>query len=173
MAATSREDVVAPGTVYTAAGLNDVLAAVVPVLRDVCRDSWTLIGSAAAWLAGARVTIADLDVLTSTRDAEVLADHWREHRDGMYVPANGERFRSRFTRFRFSGLPVEVMGGLELFGENGWELVRIGEIVMVDAGGLAVPIPAVAEQVRVLESFGRPKDRQRAAQLKLLCGNAE
>ena len=85
-----------------------------------------------------------------------------------YVPRGEERFRSRFARFRFPGLPVEVMGGLELCGERGWEPVRVDRIVMLDAGGFAVPIPAVLEQIRVLESFGRPKDLQRAALLKRL-----
>jgi hypothetical protein len=38
----------------------------------------------------------------------------------------------------------------------------------VDVAGLAIPIPAITEQIRVLESFGRPKDRQRATLLKSL-----
>jgi hypothetical protein len=46
--------------------------------------------------------------------------------------------------------------------------VRVDRIVTLDAEGLAVPVPAVAEQIRVLESFGRPKDLQRAALLKRL-----
>ena len=173
MAAVPHDDMTLSGTAATAAAMAQVLAIVVPDLRRVCRDAWTLVGSAAAWLAGADVTVADLDVMTSTRDAEVLVEHWREHRDDMHVPADGARFRSRFARYGFPGLPVEVMGGLEWFGGNGWESVRIGEIVMVEVDGFALPIPAVAEQIRVLENFGRPKDQLRAAQLKLLCGNAE
>jgi len=152
----------------TAALLRDVLVATVPDLHRCCRDPWTLIGSAAAWLAGAAVAVADLDVLTSTRDAQTLAGRWRDRCDSTHVPADGERFRSRFARFRFSAMPVEVMGGLELRGTNGWEPVRIEETFLVPIDGLAVPIPTITEQVRVLESFGRPKDHQRAAQLKRL-----
>jgi hypothetical protein len=156
--------------VDTAAALREVLAAAVPDLHRLCRDPWTLIGSAAARLAGAEVAVADLDVLASVRDADALIGHWRARRDDTYVPSGEERFRSCFARFRFPGLPVEVMGGLELYGERGWEPVRVDRIVTLDAGGLAVPIPAVAEQIRVLESFGRPKDLQRAALLKCLGG---
>lgn len=156
--------------VDTAAALHEVLAAALPDLHRLCRDPWTLIGSAAARLAGAEVVVADLDVLTSVRDAEILIGHWQARRDETYVPHGEERFRSCFARFRFPGLPVEVMGGLELCGERGWEPVRVGEVLTVDVAGLAVPIPAVAEQIRVLESFGRPKDLQRAALLKQLSG---
>ncbi len=154
--------------VDTAAAWREVLAAAIPELQRLCRDPWTLIGSAAVRLAGAEVAVADLDVLTSVRDAEILIGHWRARRDDTCVPCGEERFRSRFARFHFPGLPVEVMGGLELCGERGWEPVRVDRIVTRDVDGLAVPIPTVAEQVRVLESFGRPKDLQRATLLKCL-----
>lgn len=154
--------------VDTAAALREVLAAVVPDLHRLCRDPWTLIGSAAARLAGAEVVVADLDVLTSVRDADTLIGQWRARRDETHAPAGTERFRSRFARFLFPGLPVEVMGGLELCGEHGWAPVQIGEVVTCEVAGLAIPIPAVAEQIRILESFGRPKDHQRAAWLKHL-----
>lgn len=147
---------------------QQALAAAIPDLHRRCRDPWMLIGSAAARLAGAEVAVADLDVLTSVRDADTLIGHWQARRDETWVPPSAERFRSRFARFLFPGLPVEVMGGLELCGERGWKPVRIGEVVTVDVAGLAVPIPAVLEQIRVLESFGRPKDLQRVALLKQL-----
>ncbi len=148
-----------------------MLAAVAPTLQQLCRDPWTLIGSAAAWLAGADVTVADLDVLCSVRDAEQLMAHWQAQRDSSYRPAGPEpggveRFRSRFARFRFPGMPVEVMGGLELFGADGWQPVQVGAINSVTFAGIAVPIPPVAEQIRLFESFARPKDIQRAALLR-------
>jgi hypothetical protein len=150
------------------AAWHEALIAAIPDLHRHCRDPWTLIGSAAARLAGADVAVADLDVLTSVRDADALIEHWRARQDETWVPASAERFRSRFARFLFPGLPVEVMGGLGLCGERGWAPVRIGEVVTVDVAGFAVTIPTVAEQIRVLERFGRPKDLQRAALLKSL-----
>ena len=152
--------------VETVAALRDVLAAAGPDLQRHCRDPWVVIGSAAAHLAGADVAVADLDVLTSVRDADTLIGQWRARLDETHAPAGAERFRSRFARFLFPGLPVEVMGGLELCGEHGWAPVRIGKVVTCEVAGIAVPIPAVAEQIRILESFGRPKDLQRAARLK-------
>lgn len=160
MSTTSNVD----GTVI----LHRALVAVVPELHRCCRDSWTLIGSAAARLAGAEVVVADLDVLTTRRDAEALIDQWQGQLDKAHAPAGADRFRSHFARFRFTDLPLEIMGGLELFGANGWEPVQVGKTMTVEVAGLHVPIPVVTEQVRVLESFGRPKDLQRAALLKSL-----
>ncbi len=159
----------ATADIDTTATLHEALVASVPDLYRHCRDPWTVIGSAAAWLAGAKVTVADLDVLTSARDAEAMIRHWRVRLDTTTAAAGGERFRSRFARFVFAGLAVEIMGGLEVSDGSGWAPVAVGEIVTVDVAGVRVPIPAVHEQIRVLESFGRPKDRQRAALLKPLC----
>lgn len=150
------------------AGWGETLAVVVPDLQQLCRDPWTLLGSAAARLAGAVVAVADLDVLTSTRDADGLATHWGDRRQVGHAPADGDRFRSRFARYRFPGLPVEVMGGLEVFGAAGWQPLHIREIVHVELAGLRVPVPSIAEQLRVLACFGRPKDHQRAALLRAL-----
>jgi hypothetical protein len=155
--------------VDTAAIVREVLALAVPDLHRCCRDPWVLIGSGAAWLAGASVTVADLDVLTSRRDAETLIGHWQARLQTTQASAGAERFRSRFARFGFPGLAVEVMGGLEVSAETGWQPVAVAETVMVDVAGLDVPTPSVAEQIRVLESFGRPKDLQRATLLKRLC----
>lgn len=159
----------ASAEVDTAAVLGEVLRASVPDLQRHCRDPWVLIGSAAAWLTGAEVMVADLDVLTSARDAETMIEQWQMRRDARAAPAAAERFRSHFARFAFPELAVEVMGGLEVFGDAGWKRVAFAEIITVDFAGLAIPIPAIAEQVRVLESFGRPKDRQRLTLLKSLC----
>ena len=148
------------------------LVATVPDLHRHCRDPWTVIGSVAAYLAGAAVTVADLDVLTSVRDAQTMAWHWQAHRDVDYMPADGPRFRSHLTRFHFGELPVEVVGGLELSGAHGWVPVRIGASTRVDIAGLSVPIPTIAEQIRVLESFARPKDFKRVELLKALPARA-
>lgn len=147
--------------------LRETLAVAVPDLQACCRDAWCLIGSAAAWLAGATVTVADVDVLTSSRDADALIDHWQSR---LLAPADegAERFRSRYARFAFPGLAVEVMGGLEVHGDDGWSPVRVDDIIHAELARLRLPIPAVAEQIRLLQSFGRPKDQYRAVLLQSL-----
>ena len=144
------------------------LAELVPDLHVHCAEPWCLIGSAAARLLGAEVSVADVDVLVSRADADVLATLWADRRDAAHAPADGDRFRSRFARFRFPGLPVEVMGGLEFEVGEGWQAVSPGRLVLVGVQGMAVPVPSLDDQIRIFESFGRDKDRERAAALRRL-----
>ena len=144
------------------------LAELVPELHVHCIEPWCLIGSAAALMLGADVSVADIDVLVSRTDADALMTRWADRRDTGYAPADGDRFRSHFARFRFPGLPVEVMGDLELDAGEGWQPVSPGRLVLVGLQGLAVPVPSLDEQIRILESFGRDKDRARAAALRTL-----
>ncbi|KRE89529.1 hypothetical protein ASG87_04175 [Frateuria sp. Soil773] len=144
------------------------LAELVPELHVNCVEPWCLIGSAAARLLGAEVSVADVDVLVSRADADALSAQWAGRRDDAHVPADGDRFRSRFARFRFPGMPVELMGGLEHDAGDGWQAVSPGRLVLVGLEGLAVPVPSLDDQVRIFESFGRDKDRVRAAALRRL-----
>lgn len=153
--------------------LYTTLAEIVPELHVHCVDPWCLIGSAAALLAGANVNVADVDVLVSRDDAERLMTLWSAQREHVYEPAGAERFRSHFARFRFPGLPVEVMGGLELNQGDGWKPVQAGRLTLVGLNGLAVPVPSVDDQIRILESFGREKDRQRASMLRALSSSPQ
>lgn len=144
------------------------LTELVPDLHVHCAEPWCLIGSAAARLLGAEVSVADVDVLVSRADAEALTTLWADRRDAAHVPAGNDRFRSHFARFRFPGLPVEVMGGLQLDQGEGWRPVSPGRLVLAGVQGIAVPVPALDEQIRILESFDRDKDRERAAALRRL-----
>ena len=144
------------------------LAELVPDLHVHCAEPWCLIGSAAARLSGAEVDVADVDVLVSRADADTLLALWADRRDDAHVPVDGDRFRSHFARFHFPGLPVEVMGGLELDRGEGWQPVLPGRLVLVGVQGMAVPVPSLDDQVRILESFGRDKDRARADALRRL-----
>jgi hypothetical protein len=154
--------------IQTHHAMHEAIAAAVPLLHQHCRDAWVVIGSAAAALAGANAEVADLDVLTSADDAQRLTALWQARLYLAYTPGAADRFRSRFARFVFPGMPVEVMGDLELHGVDGWQPVRVEKIVQARCAGVQVPIPSAAEQIRILESFGRPKDLQRAAWLREL-----
>lgn len=144
------------------APLRHALAACVPDLQQRCTDPWVVIGSAATCLAGHALPVGDLDVLTSARDAQTLIDHWQDRRLPTEQAAGGDRFHSRFARFAFPGMPVEVMGDLEVRDGPQWRRVRVGDVQMARIDELVIPIPAEAEQVRLLRLFGRDKDLQRA-----------
>ncbi|KZC18893.1 hypothetical protein RHOFW104R3_34105 [Rhodanobacter denitrificans] len=160
----------APRMSHLSPALYATLAEIVPELHVHCVDPWCLIGSAAALLLGAQTGAADVDVLTSRADAEALMAHWASRREPAFTPPEADRFRSHFARFRFPGAPVEVMGALELHADDRWRPVLPGKLVLAGVNGLAVPVPSVEDQIRLCESFGRPKDLQRAALLKQLGG---
>ncbi len=152
------------------AGLAAALVELHVDLAASCSDPWWLIGSAAMRLIGVREVVPqDLDLLTSRRDAEVLIERWCDTLDVDYVPQEqGVRFRSRFARFRRAPLPVEVMGALEVRRGDGWQPAHIGATRTVALGGIRIPLPTVAEQIRLLELFGRGKDLDKARRLRLL-----
>ena len=150
--------------------LYATLAEVVPDLYVHCVDPWCLIGSTAALLLGAQVNVADVDVLTSRADADALMATWAEQRESGPVTADDQRFRSRFARFRFRYMPVEVMGALELKTAGNWRAVKPGRLVLAGVNGLAVPVPSVDDQIRLLEAFARAKDAPRVAALRTITG---
>lgn len=146
------------------AGLHEAL----PQMARTFRDPWWIIGSAAMTLAGvAGIMPQDIDVLRSRQDALRLREAWSDHVDTAYRPADETRFRSAFTRFVHLPMPVEVMGGLELMTEAGWQPVRVHDDMRIDIAGVAVRIPTRQEQRRILLAFGRGKDLAKAARLSV------
>jgi hypothetical protein len=152
--------------------LYTTLAEIVPDLHVHCTDPWCLIGSTAALLLGAQTAAADVDVLTSRADAQALMTLWAPQREPAFTPPDGGRFRSHFARFRFHGAPVEVMGALELRVDGCWQPVWPGKLVLVGVSGVAVPVPSIDDQIRLCESFGRPKDLGREVALRALLAPA-
>ena len=153
------------------ASLRAQLAWLATEMDACCTDRWVLIGSAAAWLVGANVDIADIadiDLLTSERDAVALMERWSDTLEPAMPRAGDDLFRSRFARFGFSPLAVEVMGDLELHGVRGWQRVRVNDIATIAVDGTKVPVPAIQAQIDLLESFGREKDLRRGAILRAL-----
>lgn len=134
------------------------LAQVAAALRPA-RDPWWVIGSAAVRLHGGDTSVADIDVLTSARDAVRLLDTWP---GAVTIGDASARFRSHpFARLDGAALPVEVMADLELCTANGWQPVR--PVTRVARGGVFVPD---RDELRaILRSFGREKDFARAALL--------
>ena len=124
-------------------------------------EPWTVIGSGALILLGLPVESAnDLDIVTSVVGAGRLRTVWAE----WLSPADGKlpegSFRSDdFARYETPWGPIEVMGGLRVWGEP----------LVISARRADLPIPSAAEQLRILRLFGRPKDLAKAAQLEAWC----
>ena len=124
-------------------------------------DPWWIIGSAAVVLHGGVVgRVKDVDLMMSARDAEGLL-----RRAGV-EPRRGtgdERFRSMvFGTWSKPPIPVEAFGGFELCAGGVWRAVALDTREAVTVGGAQVFVPSREELVRLLQSFGRAKDLERA-----------
>lgn len=123
-------------------------------------DDWWIIGSAAVALHGAvPVTVADVDVLCSERDALAVVA-----RLGLSMAAGGADplFASAvFARWEVLPLAVEFMAGFRVRGAAVALITR--ELVRVAGGVVAVPS---REELRgLLVRFGREKDLVRVGLL--------
>src|SRR5262245_49032167 len=98
-------------------------------------DDYCLIGSSALALSGVGIEIHDLDILTSRSGANVLKQAWLDFAVTGYRPEHPEMFRSAFGRFELGGMPVEVMGDLEVRREGHWSPVRVQSVPIVILNG--------------------------------------
>lgn len=116
---------------------------------DAFAAPWALIGSGALILLGAPLdTAGDLDVVTGVDGAGRLRSAWADWLEVGEPKAPDGPFRSDdFARYATPWGPVEVMGGLRVRGR------------LLDVSG---PLPGIADQLRILRLFGRPKDLAKA-----------
>ncbi len=128
------------------------------------RDDWWIIGSAAMALAGLDIAPADVDVFGPS---DLLSDVIATIGLAPMPPKPDGRFRSTpYARLNLpDALPIEFMGGLEVCGSQGWVPLTISSQCKIPVGNSRVHIPDVAEQILILQRFGRPKDLERAALL--------
>lgn len=119
---------------------------------------WWLIGSAALFLSGVRVTVRDVDVYGPSEVIEVALI-------ALGVPVSPPRADARFRSspyFQYrpdDGLEIDFMGGLQVFSAGEWHELRIESDAWIEG----VRVPTLSEQAAILRLFGRPKDRARLA----------
>lgn len=149
-----------------AAGLEATLAYLLS-LTDACHDDWWIIGSAAMALHGAKtVSVADVDVITSPRDALMLLE---SHGTPVSKDEGKDRFRSQiFGRLTGAQLPVEVMAGLEVRQDREWVEVAPATRVALPVASRTAYAPDLEELIEITRLFGRPKDFERLAALESL-----
>lgn len=146
--------------------MNEALRATlgtVAALLEGTRRPWWIIGSAAVVLHGAATDVSDVDVLLDPADAiDVLRRLGVEPRAGE---PDGRFSSAVFHRWTGASLPVELMGGLHVAVDGEWRRVAPRGRAMVEAAGRPVFVPTRDELHDLLVSFGREKDRARAALL--------
>jgi hypothetical protein len=125
------------------------------------RDPWWIIASAAAVLHGAEpIEVGDVDVLMSRDDAQRLLPML-----GLAVRPGPEHpnFRSEVLgTWQVPPLPVDFLAGFSVHVADRWIPIAPMTREAIDIGGATVYVPARDELRRIIESFGRPKDLERA-----------
>jgi hypothetical protein len=108
--------------------------------------------------------IKDVDLMMSAADAE----HFLRRVGGRIRSADAnDRFRSMvFGVWTGTPIPVEVFGGFSVAADGAWREVSLATREPISVGGARAFVPAKEELVRLLQSFGRPKDIDRARLLR-------
>lgn len=144
-----------------------IIKSIAPLVDDLNHADihWTIFGSAALLLNGIELNVNDIDILLSREAAELLERKWRNLRataEKSCTPTGTGLFRSRLSRYLSAGLPIELSGGLELRKGTAWQPVTATEIYIGEQG---IHYCSLADCVRLLHTFDRPKDKER---LKLI-----
>jgi len=126
------------------------------------KDNFYLIGSAALSLSGVKLDkIYDVDILVSDSDADFLRTEWGHRLIKEHITTDDELFSSKFARYKFSLLDIEIMGELKVNKQGIWERLEISACESLTVGNFEIKIPTLDEQKRILQLFGREKDKKR------------
>lgn len=130
-----------------------------PTLK-LLQNDFFIIGSSALILTGIGVgDTLDIDILTSSNDADFLRKSWKNRLLKGYKPQqNDDLFRSNFSRYNFSLLDIEILGELEVKKNNNWERLIIQDYTVISKDEIEIKLPTIKEQERILRLFGRDKD---------------
>lgn len=135
---------------------------------ETLEHPWRLIGSAALIIAGVDWPACDdVDILTTKAGALALEELWSAQREADFEPDERAPFRSQFSRYHFAQGRVEVMGDLSVRTAKGWEALDPGAVVLHSFAGRQWHAPSLADQARILRTFGRPKDLEKVVAIGL------
>lgn len=122
---------------------------------------WMLFGGVALALHGlSGPNVADIDILASVAAVDCLADKF-----ALSNQAGGasKRFRStKLIRPNFGSIPVEIMGGFEVFSKQVWVPVDPTGYDRVSILDEPVNLASRARLRKIFELCGRDKDLVRA-----------
>lgn len=150
--------------------INQTLAFIADELKEVAPYS-CIIGASAMILHSYEIgNTADIDILTTSEGSDKLQLSLKEYMETAPLTKENELFRSNFARFQLPLMDVEVMGELQVCKDKEWRPVFIEEYTTLHIENVAIRIPTLKEQIRVLSLFGREKDYRRINQLRNLGG---
>lgn len=143
-----------------AAPVRETIAAVSAVLHDAADPWWIVTGAAAAIHGASPISVSDVDVMLSVRDADRLFS-----KKGIKVaaPSTHPRFRSEvFGRWKANPLVVEFMANFQLRDlDEVWRPMLPTTRQRFIVSGAIVYVPELAELRDMFARFGRAKDQVR------------
>lgn len=126
------------------------------------QDDYFIIGGAALFLLDVPIKRThDIDILCSKRDAASLCDRWARFKNEDPNTTDDELFKSDFHQFVFPNIEVEVQGELMVKKGDVWVPIKVESYQEVKLDKVKVKVPTLAEMLRILRLFGRPKDLKR------------
>jgi hypothetical protein len=129
-------------------------------------DDWWIIGSAAAALMGVDLEPQDVDIFGG---ADTIRQFCAALGSAPKPAAANPLFKSEpFEVFTGEGLlPIELMGDMQLYRDGVWTPFAILSRISVEFGGGTVYVPSLPEQAAIFTAFGRSKDLDKAARVRL------
>jgi hypothetical protein len=140
------------------------------VLRKICERlsntgiNWALTGSCSFALQGIDVEPHDIDVQTNKRGAYEIENLFSEFVTSkivfscMHAHASAKRIRSYLGALLIDGIKVEIMGDIQILGEDGvWEEpvdLNLHKQV-VDIEGLKIPVLSLDYEYQAYLKLGR------------------
>ena len=138
--------------------IYSVIKEAYPTLK-LLQNDFFIIGSSALILTGIEIEdTLDIDILTSSKDADFLKQSWKDRCIKEYNTQDNDLFRSNFSRYNFNLLDVEILGELEVQRNNNWEQLIIQDYTVISKDEIEIKLPTIKELERILKLFGRDKD---------------
>lgn len=143
---------------------NKILSTLVEASNGLklLNGDYYIIGSSAIILSGIDIGVThDIDILTNSHNPDILRSEWYDKLVKNPTMKESELFKSNFACFQFPEMQIEIQGELKVFKDNHWVHLEINDYNILKLNELEIKIPTLAEQIRVLNLFGRNKDMQR------------
>ncbi len=139
--------------------MDSRLVRTVQALREPTRGVGIdyVFGAAAAALCGADISPREVELVCTVQEARQILERFGAEDGGG--DGDGPFYAAVFERIEIEGgLPLVIMGGVELFEREAWRPVWFFSRGCVLVEGVEVWMPEVWEQIEVLKRFGREKD---------------
>jgi hypothetical protein len=127
---------------------------------------WQIGGSAAAFLQGIPFQVQDVDIFTDARSAYAVQAQFQRFTVRAVRLSSAGRLRSHFGILQLCGVPVEIIGNLQIRSADGrWSdpFPAPGDKHYALLGNIALPVASLAATLRLYTALGKTDHANRIA----------